>query len=119
MTPQEAERRRRQRAQSDPARDREIALHQHRILSFLDWCWLNNISPATGRRILKSGRGPAVTRLSTRRIGISIAANAAWQAARSETDQGQEARSRAFEGRGQTKLFREQRHHQHQRRDRK
>jgi hypothetical protein len=84
MTQQEAERRRRQRAQSDPARDREIALNQHRILSFLDWCWLNNISPA--RRILKSGGGPAITRLSTRRIGISIAANAAWQAARSETN---------------------------------
>jgi hypothetical protein len=84
MTRQDAERRRRQRAQSDPARDREIALNQHRILSFLDWCWLNNISPATGRRILKSGQGPAITRLSTRRIGISIAANAAWQAARSE-----------------------------------
>jgi hypothetical protein len=85
MTPQEAERRARQRAQSDPIHDRELALNQHRILSFLDWCWLNNISPATGRRILKSGRGPAITRLSTRRIGISIAANADWQAARSET----------------------------------
>jgi len=85
MTPQEAERRASQRAKSDPLRDREIALNQHRILSFLDWCWLNNISPATGRRILKSGNGPAVTRLSTRRIGISIGANAAWQAAGAET----------------------------------
>jgi len=83
MTPQ-AERRATQGAQCDPVRDREIALSQHRILSFLDWCWLNNISPATGRRILKSGKGPAITRLSTRRIGISVTANAAWQAAQSE-----------------------------------
>jgi hypothetical protein len=85
MTPRESERRAWQRTQPDPIHDSELALNQHRILSFLDWCWLNNISPATGRRILKSGRGPAITRLSTRRIGISIAANAAWQAARSET----------------------------------
>jgi hypothetical protein len=84
MTLRESERRAKQRAQSDPTRDREIALNQYRILSFCDWCWLNNISPATGRRILKSGKGPIITRLSARRIGISVAANAAWQAAHSE-----------------------------------
>jgi hypothetical protein len=78
MTFRETERRAKQRAQSN----RESALEQ-RVLSFNDWCYLNNISPATGRRILKSGKGPKVIRLSTRRIGITIAANAAWQTARS------------------------------------
>jgi len=79
MTTREAKSRARQRQQSDPAHDRETALSQHRVLSFLDWCWLNGISVATGRRILKSGKGPTITRLSTRRIGITVANNARWQ----------------------------------------
>lgn len=54
----------------------------YRVLSFYDWCHLNNISPATGRRILKAGNGPTITRVSPRRIGITVGANAAWQAAR-------------------------------------
>jgi len=83
MTTREAQRRARQRQQSAPLHDHKTTLNRHRVLSFLDWCWLNGISPATGRRILKSGEGPTITRLSPRRIGITIANNAAWQAARS------------------------------------
>jgi hypothetical protein len=79
MTLHEAERRARQRQQSDPVRDRETELNQHRVLSFLEWCLLNNFSPATGRRILKSGTGPTITQLSPRRIGITVANNARWQ----------------------------------------
>jgi predicted site-specific integrase-resolvase len=52
------------------------------VLTFAHWCTLNGISPATGRRILKSGKGPAVIQLSGRRLGISVGANAAWQATR-------------------------------------
>lgn len=51
----------------------------HRVMSFHDWCYLNGISIATGRRILKSGKGPRVTQLSPRRIGITVANNSAWQ----------------------------------------
>ena len=79
LTIREFERRTPQRRESDPAHDREIGLNQYRVLSFA----LNGISPATGRRILKSDEGPAITRLSPRRIGITLANNAAWQAARS------------------------------------
>jgi hypothetical protein len=82
MTVREFERRAAQRRQSDPARDREIGLDQFRILSFAQWCSLNGISPATGRRLIKSGRGPTVVQLSDRRFGITIAANAEWQSAR-------------------------------------
>jgi hypothetical protein len=82
MTVREFERRAAQRRQSDPARDREIGLDQFRILSFAQWCALNGISPATGRRLIKSGRGPTVVQLSDRRFGITIAANAEWQSAR-------------------------------------
>jgi hypothetical protein len=51
----------------------------HRVMSFHDWCYLNGISIATGRRILKSGKGPRITQLSARRIGITVAHNRAWQ----------------------------------------
>jgi hypothetical protein len=86
VTVREFQRRAEQRRRSDPAYDREIELNQFRVLSFAQWCALNGISAATGRRILKSGKGPLVIRLSDRRIGISVGANATWQAVRSETD---------------------------------
>jgi hypothetical protein len=82
MSLREQERRAAQRRRSDHAQDREIGLNQHQIIKFVDWCQLNGISVATGRRILKSGKGPIVTQLSDRRIGISVGANAEWQAAR-------------------------------------
>jgi hypothetical protein len=79
MNLRDAARRARQRQQSDPVRDRETELNQHRVLSFFEWCWLNGFSPSTGRRILKSGKGPTITQLSARRIGVTVAHNAAWQ----------------------------------------
>lgn len=72
-----------QRPPVEAAIDRALELHPDRVLTFLDWCKLNALSPATGRRLLASGDGPAVTRLSPRRIGISLGANAKWQASRS------------------------------------
>ena len=52
------------------------------ILNFKRWCQVNDVSPRTGFRILASDDGPTVTQLAARRIGITIAANAAWQASR-------------------------------------
>jgi hypothetical protein len=75
MTLQEAERR-----QLQSKRDHEA--DDHRVLSFRQWCELNNFSPATGRRIINAGNGPVITQLSARRIGITVANNAAWQASR-------------------------------------
>jgi predicted site-specific integrase-resolvase len=51
-----------------------------RILSFKDWCALNSISEATGRRLIKAGK-VRITRLTERRIGISETQNAEYQAA--------------------------------------
>ena len=82
MSAREAQRRAEQSRQSDPAADRELELNQFRVMSFAQWCALNGISPATGRRLLRSGRGPIVTQLSDRRIGITVGANMAWQAKR-------------------------------------
>ena len=52
------------------------------VLSFREWCQLNGIGERTGRRILKSGNGPAVVQLSERRIGIRLGDNRTWQASR-------------------------------------
>jgi hypothetical protein len=79
MSARESARRAAWRRQSDPAADRELGLNQFRVMSFAQWCALNGISPATGRRLLRSGRGPIVTRLSDRRIGITVGNNRRWQ----------------------------------------
>jgi hypothetical protein len=57
-------------------------LHDCQVLTFKQWCALGNFSPRTGRRILKSGKGPAVAKLSDRRYGISVRSHNAWLAAR-------------------------------------
>jgi hypothetical protein len=56
--------------------------HPDQILSFHEWCRLNRISTRTGRRIIASDKGPVVTQMSPQRIGITVANNARWQAAR-------------------------------------
>ena len=81
MIVREFERRAAQRRKSDSAHDRGIELSQHQVLTFLEWCKLNKISPATGRRIRKSGKGPKFIRLSDRRIGVTVGDNRAWQEA--------------------------------------
>jgi predicted DNA-binding transcriptional regulator AlpA len=53
-----------------------------RVLTFRQWCDLNGFSRATGYRLIGAGRGPVITQLSDRRIGITIGNNAAWQASR-------------------------------------
>ena len=52
------------------------------VLSFPDWCKLNNIGVRTGRRIRASGNGPVITVLSDRRIGVTKRNNRIWQAQR-------------------------------------
>lgn len=81
-------RKKERRALRQPARSQPLpqllAENGNRILSFKEWCALNGFAPRTGRRIIAGeyGTPPVVTRLSPRRIGISLANNAAWQASR-------------------------------------
>jgi hypothetical protein len=86
MTLREVERRHKQRQQSDPILDREIelnrALDDQRVMTFAQWCQFNGFSVATGRRLRKAGKGPKITQISDRRIGITVRANRKWQAAR-------------------------------------
>jgi hypothetical protein len=51
----------------------------NRVMTFAAWCELNGFSPATGRRIINSGKGPKVLQLSDRRIGIRHDDNPRWQ----------------------------------------
>jgi hypothetical protein len=57
-------------------------LHDPQVLTFRQWCALNNFSARTGRRIFQSGAGPIITQLSAQRAGITVANNRAWQASR-------------------------------------
>jgi hypothetical protein len=57
-------------------------LHDNQVLTFRQWCGLDNISTRTGRRILAGGGAPVVTQLSPRRTGITVANNRAWQQSR-------------------------------------
>jgi hypothetical protein len=75
MTLREEERRR-----SQSERDR--ALDDQRVMMFGQWCEVNGFSVATGRRLRKAGKGPIFTQLSPRRIGVTVANNRKWQAAR-------------------------------------
>lgn len=56
-----------------------------RMLSFKQWCALNDLSPDVGRRIingLTDTPPPKVTQVSDRRIGIRWDHNIEWQDAR-------------------------------------
>ena len=61
------------------------SLSDDQVLTFLEWCALNGISPRTGRRILAGPDPPTVTMLSPRRFGVTVRANRAWQHARART----------------------------------
>lgn len=68
---------------ADAARQRAIAAdNENAVLSYLEWCAFNSFSPATGRRIKNSGKGPVFVQLSERRIGVTVRANREWLAAR-------------------------------------
>jgi predicted DNA-binding transcriptional regulator AlpA len=86
MTLREAERRQKQRRQSDPILDRETelarALDDDRVMTKKQWCQLNGFSRDTGDRLIKSGKGPKITQTSDRRIGITVRNNRLWQRSR-------------------------------------
>jgi hypothetical protein len=66
----------------EAARERRTGLDDDRVLSKRQWCELNGFSIWTGERLLRSGKGPVITQISDRRVGITVRANRAWQQAR-------------------------------------
>jgi hypothetical protein len=65
---------------------RERALDDDWVMPFSLWCQVNNFSPATGRRLRKSGKGPVFTQISDRRIGVTVRNNRIWQESRAKSD---------------------------------
>jgi len=57
-------------------------LHDAQVLTFRQWAALNALGERTARRLLHNGNGPAVVRLSAKRIGVTVAADRAWKAGR-------------------------------------
>jgi hypothetical protein len=55
------------------------------VAPFDAWCRRVGISESTGRRLLASGDGPRVTRLSARRIGIRERDHRVWLDSRGST----------------------------------
>jgi len=53
------------------------------VLTLSEWFAVNRISPATGRRLIRSGKGPTITNLSERRKGVTVGNNRKWREARS------------------------------------
>jgi predicted site-specific integrase-resolvase len=62
--------------------ERDRALDDHRVMTIKQWFEVNGFSEKTGRRLLKAGKGPVITQISDRRIGVTVASNAKWQASR-------------------------------------
>ena len=68
-----------------PMKSRSVAPNDDdldQVLTFRQWCALNTLSIRTGRRILASGAGPVITKLSSHRVGITRRNNRSWQASR-------------------------------------
>ena len=59
-----------------------LATDDDAVWTFKEWCAVNGISVRTGRRLLQSGRGPIVTMLSDKRVGISRRHDREWKASR-------------------------------------
>jgi hypothetical protein len=70
-----------------PTRERALAKRDHeafqalvdyRVLSLLEFSEVAGVSVATLRRLIKAGRGPRVTWMSSRRCGIRIRHGREW-----------------------------------------
>jgi hypothetical protein len=62
--------------------ERDRALDDQRVMTIDQWCVVNGFSIWTGKRLIKAGKGPKITQISDRRIGITVANNRRWQQSR-------------------------------------
>jgi len=52
------------------------------VLTIPQWAALNGLSYWTAKRLLRAGKGPKITQISDRRVGITVGNNRKWQASR-------------------------------------
>jgi hypothetical protein len=77
-----AERKRRRQQAERAQAERDHAFDDQRVMTIGQWAVVNNFSLWTGKRLIKAGKGPRITQISDRRIGITVANNRAWQKSR-------------------------------------
>jgi predicted site-specific integrase-resolvase len=53
-----------------------------RVLPFKEWCARKGISYCTGRRLVASGKGPPVVRISARLLGVTVRDDREWTLSR-------------------------------------
>jgi hypothetical protein len=93
MTLREAERQRRQNEEQQrrlreaerrrlQTEERDRALDDQRVMTKRQCAEINSISVWTLDRLIKAGKGPVITQISDRRIGVTIGNNRKWQASR-------------------------------------
>jgi hypothetical protein len=68
----------------------------YRVMRFKVWCDSKGLSVPTGRRLVRSGKGPRIVQLSARTIGVTVKDDREWTEARirtaqSDTGQGDDA----------------------------
>ena len=76
----ERERRRQQGERAQAERDR--AIDDARVLTIPQFAEVCGFSVWTAQRLLKAGRGPKLTQISDRRIGVTLGNLRRWQATR-------------------------------------
>ena len=72
MSLDEQERRRRPNERDD----------DYRVMRFKTWCDSKGFSVPTGRRLVRSGKGPRIVQLSERTIGVTVKDDREWTEAR-------------------------------------
>jgi predicted DNA-binding transcriptional regulator AlpA len=55
---------------------------RNRVLTLAQWADLNSLSYASAKRLIASGQGPKLIKLSERRIGVREDHNEQWQNSR-------------------------------------
>ena len=61
-----------------PLKAEKAALDPNQVLRFKEWIKLAGVSPATGWKILHSGRGPKWIRIGEKRVGIRVLDHIKW-----------------------------------------
>ena len=62
------------------------ALDDQRVMTIAQWAKVNGFSVWTGQRLIKAGKGPVVTQVSDRRVGITVRSNRVWQESRAKSE---------------------------------
>jgi hypothetical protein len=65
-----------------PRSERDRALDDQRVMTKAQCAEINGISIWTLDRLIKADKGPVLTQISDRRIGVTVANNRKWQLSR-------------------------------------